>query len=107
MIEEWKKLRKEGLTYEAIANKYNVTKQAVYDALDKAGIKRKTRYSQYYEEWEKLYKEGMSTQAIADKYNCDQKTVYHHISKKFVIDASEAAVKGWKKRKLAPETSTP
>lgn len=99
MLEEWVKLRKEGLTYQAIADKYNVSKQAVYEALDKAGIKRKTKYSQYYKEWEELYSNGCSTQDIAKKYNCYNTTVHDYISKKFIINNSERLRRGWEKRR--------
>lgn len=107
MLEEWKKLREQGFTYKAIADKYNVSKQAIYEALDKAGVKRKTKYSKYYEEWERLYQKGFSTQEIADQYNCNQKTVYHYLSKKLIINADEAAIKGWKKRNKMKNVDNP
>mgnify|MGYP001036705059 CR=1 FL=1 len=104
-LETCQKLRDEGKTYKEIADYFKVSKQAVFDLLDKTGSPRKTKYSKYYEEWEKLYQEGMSTNEIAKKYNCNQTTVYHYLSKKIVIDASKAAERIWKKRKQKPVKS--
>ena len=42
-----KQLREEGKTYKEIADYFKVSKQAVFDLLDKAGMPRKTKYSQY------------------------------------------------------------
>lgn len=80
-----KQLREEGKTYKEIADYFNVSKQAVFDLLDKAGVKGGTKYSQYYKEWEDLYREGNSTHKIAELYNCSQTAVYKYIKKKFVI----------------------
>jgi hypothetical protein len=46
----------------------------------------------------------MGTHKIAEKYKCNQSAVYYYFSKKFVIDASEAAVKDGRKesRTLKP-----
>jgi predicted DNA-binding protein YlxM (UPF0122 family) len=85
-LEICRKLRAEGHTYQEIANYFDVSKQAVFDLLDKAGTPRKTKYSQYYEEWEKLYKEGYGIHTIAKKYNCSLDAVHKHIKKKIVIE---------------------
>ncbi|MEQ8226336.1 MAG: hypothetical protein ABRQ37_28730 [Candidatus Eremiobacterota bacterium] len=85
-LEICRKLREEGLTYQEIANYFDVSKQAVFDLLDKAGTPRKTKYSQFYEEWEELYRNGMGTHTIAEKYGCSRDAVHKHIKKKFVID---------------------
>ena len=81
-----KQLREEeGKTYEEIANYFKVSRQAVFDLLDKAGTPRKTKYSKYYDEWEKLYYEGISTYSIAKKYNCSQTAVHKHLKKKLLL----------------------
>ena len=77
-----RKLREEGFTYQEIANYFNVSKQAVFDLLDKAGTPRKTKYSKFYEEWEELYRNGMGTHTIAEKYGCSRDAVHKHIKKK-------------------------
>lgn len=84
-LEICRKLREEGHTYQEIADYFKVSKQAVFDLLDKAGTPRKTKYSQYYEEWETLYKEGYGIHTIAKKYNCSLDAVHKHIKKKIVI----------------------
>ncbi len=76
----------EGLTYPEIAKIFGVSKQAVFELLDKAGVKGKTKYSQYYKEWEGLYKEGNSTHKIAKIYNCSQTAVTKYLRKKFVLE---------------------
>ncbi len=81
-----KQLREEGKTYKEIADYFKVSKQAVFDLLDKAGMPRKTKYSQYYAEWENLYKQGISTNRIAEKYGCPDETVRLHLSKKLIIE---------------------
>lgn len=85
-LDTCRRLREEGLTYQEIANYFDVSKQAVFDLLDKAGTPRKTKYSQFYEEWEELYRNGMGTHTIAEKYGCSRDAVHKHIKKKFVID---------------------
>lgn len=84
--EEWKKLREDGLSYQAIADKYGTSRQLVWQTLDGEGVPRKTKYSQYYEEWENLYRQGVSTNKIAEKYNIHARTIHKHLSKKFVIE---------------------
>lgn len=88
-VQEWKQLREEGLTYPEIALKYGVTKQAVWDALNKIHTPSKTKYSLYYEEWEKLYRSGVGTHIIAEKYNCSRGAVYDHLKKKFIIERGQ------------------
>ncbi len=92
------KLREEGHTYQEIADYFKVSKQAVFDLLDKAGSPRKTKYSQYYDEWERLYKSGIGIYAISKKYNCSLGAVHKHLKKKIVITREMK-----KKQKPAPE----
>lgn len=81
-----RKLREDGHTYQEIADYFQVSKQAVAKLLDKAGVKGKTKYSEFYEEWEKLYKSGVGIHVIAEKYNCNNMTVHKYLKKKFVIE---------------------
>ncbi len=99
------KLREEGHTYQKIADYFKVSKQAVFDLLDKAGTPRKTKYSQYYDEWERLYKSGMSTNKIAEKYNIPDRTIHKHLSKKFVIERGKL-MRERGTQKPAPEVTT-
>ena len=78
-VKEWIKLRKQGMSFRAIGDQYNVSKQAVYEALDKAGIKRKTKHTKDYPIWEKLYKTGESIYSIAKLYNCSASVVYNYL----------------------------
>ena len=104
------KLREEGKSYQEIANyftenlKVKVSKQAVYVALDKAGIPRKTKHSLHYEDWEKLYKSGIGINIIAQKYNCSTHTVYNHLSKKFVIERGQLMKKRGTQKPLLQES---
>jgi len=85
-----KQLKEEGKTYKEIGDYFKVSKQAVFDLLDKAGVKSsKGKYSQYYDEWEKLYKEGHSINVIAGKYNCSKNAVHKHLTKKIVIERGQ------------------
>ncbi len=88
-LEVCKKLREEGHTYQDIAAYFNVSKQAVFDLLDKAGTPRKTKYSQYYKEWENLYKSGVGSQVIAQRYKCSHAAVYKYLSKKLIIERGQ------------------
>ena len=100
-----KKLRQEGHTYQEIADYFEVSRQAVFEALDKAGMPRKTKYSQYYSEWEELYQNGMATHKIAEKYNCSYRAVYDYLSKKFVIERGQLMKKRGKKKLIAEKES--
>lgn len=101
--EEWQALRETGLTYEEIAKKYNTTKQLVWQTLDIAGTPRKTKHSEHYNDWENLYNQGISIIKIARKYNCSSSTVHNYLKKKVSLDASESALKAWKKKKRMEE----
>ncbi len=100
-----KQLREEGKTYKEIADYFKVSKQAVFDLLDKAGMPRKTKYSKYYEEWERLYEKGIGTHKIAEKYGCSIKAVYTHLSKKFIIEPGKIVRE--RGGNPAPEITTP
>lgn len=96
---EWILLREKGLTFQAIADKYNVSKQYVSDVLDRAGVKRKTKWSWAYMDWEELYKNGISIDKIGEKYNCPKMTILKHLRKKIIINRAESARKRWAKKK--------
>lgn len=100
-----KQLREEGRTYEEIASYFNATRQAVFNALDKAGSPRKTKYSKHYEEWEKLYKEGLAVHKIAEKYGCSYRAVYDYLTKKFIIERGQLMKKRGT-QKPDPEVTT-
>jgi len=85
-VDVCRKLKEEGKTYKEIGDYFKVSKQAVFDLLDRAGVKSsKGKYSQYYEEWERLYNEGIGIYLIAKKYNCALGTVHNYLRKKIVI----------------------
>lgn len=88
-IEVCKKLREEGYTYQKISDYFHVSRQAVFDALDKAGVKRKTKYSQYYAEWEELYRKGIATHKIAERYDCSHEAVRKYLTKKLIIERGQ------------------
>jgi predicted RNase H-like HicB family nuclease/uncharacterized protein (DUF433 family) len=100
-LQKWIELRRQGWTFQRIADKYKVSKQYISEMLDKAGLPRKTKWSWAYFEWDKLYREGSSIDKISEKYNCNKATIYNYLKKKFSINKSEANKKGWvtKKRK--------
>ena len=98
-----KKLREEGHTYKEIAGYFDVSKQAVFDLLNKSGVKRKTKHSEHYQDWERLYKEGVGGHTIAKMYKCSENTVYTYISRKFVIERGQL-VKKKRMKKIVPET---
>lgn len=100
-----RQLREEGKTYLEIANYFQVSKQAVFDLLDKAGTPRKTKYSKYHKEWENLYRSGISTNKIAEKYNVSAQTVHKHLKKKLIIERGQI-VKKRGMQKPAPEVIT-
>lgn len=97
--EEWQILRDQGSTFEDIAQKYNTSKQLVWQTLDIAGAPRKTKHSAHYQDWENLYNQGISIPDIAKKYNCSTSTVHNYLKKKVSMDASKSALKAWKKKK--------
>ncbi|MEQ8173356.1 MAG: hypothetical protein ABRQ38_31010 [Candidatus Eremiobacterota bacterium] len=102
-LELCKKLREKGHTYKEIGEYFKVSKQAVFDLLDKAGVKsNKGKYSQYYKEWERLYKEGIGVHKIAEKYGCSRGAVHNYLTKKFIIERGQLMKKRGT-QKPAPE----
>ena len=83
MVQEWKELREKGWTFQQIADKYNVSRQAISEALDKAGMKRQTKWSKFYPEWEKrYYHEGKSLEEIAEETGASYTAVRNYLQKK-------------------------
>jgi predicted DNA-binding protein YlxM (UPF0122 family) len=83
MVQEWKTLREEGWTFQQIAERYNVSRQAVSEALDKAGMKRQTKWSRFYPEWERMYyAEGKSLENIAEISGASYAAVRNYLQKK-------------------------
>ncbi len=83
MVKEWKNLREQGWTFQQIADEYNVSRQAVSEALDKAGMKRQTKWSKFYSEWERMYyQRGKSLEEIAEETGASYTAVRNYLSKK-------------------------
>lgn len=79
-INEWQKLREEGLTFKQIAEQYNVSRQAIWEALNKKGlIESKTKHSKHHKDWEVLYNYGINIKDIAKKYNAPYQTVNYYL----------------------------
>jgi len=100
-----KQLREEGRTYKEIADYFQVSKQAVFDLLNKAGVKGKTKYSPFYEEWERLYKEGHSINTIAEKYSCSNNAVHKYLTKKIIIERGQLMKKRGTQKPASEVTS--
>jgi hypothetical protein len=80
---EWKRLREEGKSFAFIAKQYNVSRQAVWEALDKTGeLESKTKHSTHHNDWQVLYDYGIPIKDIAEKFNAPYKTVYYFLKTK-------------------------
>ncbi len=79
-LEEWKKLREEGKSFQYIADMYKVSRQRVHNALSKTdSFESKTKHSDLHQEWEVLFKHGMSVKAIAEKTGAPYQTVNYYL----------------------------
>lgn len=104
-VNEWKRLRKEGFTYEEISEKYNTSKDIIRDYLIKLfpdediiniKIQRETRSLEYislYPEWRELHNKGLSYQKIAEKYNTTSATIRNYLVRYYPIEGSDPIVK--------------
>jgi len=102
-LEICRKLREEGHTYQEIADYFKVSRQAVFDLLDKSGVKGRTKYSKYYPEWEELYKKKIGITTIAKKYNCSEGLVYNYLKKKFVMERGKIMKERGTQKPVEPE----
>jgi predicted DNA-binding protein YlxM (UPF0122 family) len=87
-IEEWKKLYMEGLSFQFIANKYNVSPDTVYRNIkDDVSIRSRKSSSKTIESmlpnWKKLYYDyGYTFQEISECYQVASSTIYRHLNEK-------------------------
>lgn len=88
-LHRWAKERSLGKTCQEIADREGVSKQAVSEALVKAGWNKKTKWSWLYKDFTDLYNhprelQRMSIKEIAEKYNTTPSTVRRGLLKEGV-----------------------
>jgi len=83
LVDEWKELRRQGLKYSEIGERYNIAHETIrkyllyfYPEEDIVNIKTEDRkYLHLLKEWQELYKQGVSFSEIGRRYNVNRNTV--------------------------------
>lgn len=78
-VKEWETMKKSGLTYQQIAEKYGITRQSVWEALSKIGYEKKKENR--HEIWKALVKCDVPVKKIAEKYGVSVQSVYAALKK--------------------------
>ncbi len=99
-IEEMKKLRKKGMSYNKIADKLGLSVMTVYNHLKKAPKGRRKVTPEVIEKMKRLRNKGMSYNTIADKLGLSVMTVYNHLKKEEKVGLIDEKVEEKKEEKV-------